>query len=95
MRKTREIKVGGVSVGGGAPVSVQTMANVDPHDAAALSAHGRGIVALVGGIAAVSHEVADCHTGQQRKAYEQLLTNHFVTCLPLCRTKAESVRTRG
>ena len=38
MRKTREIKVGGVSVGGGAPVSVQTMANVDPHDAAALSA---------------------------------------------------------
>lgn len=28
--------VGGVAVGGGAPVSVQTMANADPHDAAAL-----------------------------------------------------------
>ena len=31
--RTREIKVGNVVVGGGAPVSVQTMANVDPHDA--------------------------------------------------------------
>jgi len=30
---TREVKVGSVPVGGGAPVSVQTMANVDPHDA--------------------------------------------------------------
>ena len=37
-RITREIKVGDVTVGGGAPVSVQTMANVDPHDAVALAA---------------------------------------------------------
>jgi len=37
-RKTREIKVGSVVVGGGAPVSVQTMATADPHDADALLA---------------------------------------------------------
>lgn len=35
-RKTRAIKVGSVPVGGGAPVSVQSMANVDPHDAKSL-----------------------------------------------------------
>lgn len=34
---TRVVKVGSVQVGGGAPVSVQTMCNVDPHDAAKLS----------------------------------------------------------
>jgi len=32
---TRQVKVGNLPVGGGAPVSVQTMCNVDPHDAAA------------------------------------------------------------
>ena len=37
-RTTREIKIGGLTVGGGAPISVQTMANVDPHDSAALAA---------------------------------------------------------
>ena len=37
-RLTREIKVGRLTVGGGAPVSVQTMANVDPHDVKALVA---------------------------------------------------------
>ena len=31
--KTRQVKVGKLLVGGGAPVSVQTMCNVDPHDA--------------------------------------------------------------
>ena len=36
-RKTREIRVGGLAIGGDAPISVQTMANADPHDAAALS----------------------------------------------------------
>ena len=46
-RMTRAIEVGNVPVGGGAPVSVQTMCNVDPHDAAALVARvksgaGRG-----------------------------------------------------
>ena len=35
---TRAMKVGNLPLGGGAPVSVQTMANVDPHDAAALAA---------------------------------------------------------
>lgn len=36
LRKTRSIKLGTLALGGGAPVSVQTMANVDPHDAVAL-----------------------------------------------------------
>ena len=36
--QTRNIKVGGVPVGGGAPVSVQSMAKADPHDAKALVA---------------------------------------------------------
>lgn len=35
---TRALRVGNVAVGGGAPVSVQSMANVPPHDAAALAA---------------------------------------------------------
>ena len=35
-RNTRQVRVGKLLVGGGAPVSVQTMANVDPHDVAAL-----------------------------------------------------------
>ena len=35
-RTTRAIKVGPLIIGGGAPVSVQTMANAAPHDAAAL-----------------------------------------------------------
>ena len=40
-RTTRAIKVGGLTIGGGAPVSVQTMGNVDPHDSAALIAQVR------------------------------------------------------
>ena len=36
-RTTRETRVGSVAVGGGAPVSVQSMANVDPHDAKAIA----------------------------------------------------------
>jgi (E)-4-hydroxy-3-methylbut-2-enyl-diphosphate synthase len=36
--QTRALKVGDVAVGGGAPVSVQTMASADPHDGAALLA---------------------------------------------------------
>ena len=40
-RETRRVDVGGVAVGGGAPVSVQTMANADPHDPAALLAQVR------------------------------------------------------
>ena len=34
-RRTRQIRLGKLPIGGGAPVSVQTMGNVDPHDAAA------------------------------------------------------------
>ena len=33
-RTTRQVRVGDLPIGGGAPVSVQTMCNVDPHDAA-------------------------------------------------------------
>jgi (E)-4-hydroxy-3-methylbut-2-enyl-diphosphate synthase len=40
-RKTREIKVGRLIVGGGAPISVQTMANVNPRDAAAIVEQAR------------------------------------------------------
>ena len=36
--QTRELRIGGLPLGGGAPVSVQTMATADPHDAAALVA---------------------------------------------------------
>ena len=34
--QTRALKIGSLPIGGGAPVSVQSMANVDPHDAKAL-----------------------------------------------------------
>ena len=36
--QTRTLRIGSLPLGGGAPVSVQTMATADPHDAAALSA---------------------------------------------------------
>ena len=36
--QTRALRIGSLPLGGGAPVSVQTMATADPHDAAALSA---------------------------------------------------------
>lgn len=39
--RTRTVNVGGVPVGGGAPVSVQTMLADNPHDAAAILAHLR------------------------------------------------------
>ena len=45
-RETRAVRVGSVTVGGGAPVSVQTMANVDPHDAEALIAQIESCAAL-------------------------------------------------
>lgn len=38
MKNTRSFMVGSVPMGGGAPVSVQTMANCDPHDLEALAA---------------------------------------------------------
>ncbi|MBR5548360.1 MAG: flavodoxin-dependent (E)-4-hydroxy-3-methylbut-2-enyl-diphosphate synthase [Kiritimatiellae bacterium] len=45
-RTTRAIKVGTLAIGGGAPVSVQTMANASPHDAAALVEQVRSCAAL-------------------------------------------------
>ena len=39
--ETRPVQVGNVTVGGGAPVSVQTMLNADPHDVSALLAQLR------------------------------------------------------
>lgn len=36
--QTRALKIGSLPLGGGAPVSVQTMATADPHDAGALAA---------------------------------------------------------
>ena len=36
--QTRALKVGSLPVGGGAPVSVQTMGTADPHDAKAILA---------------------------------------------------------
>ena len=36
--QTRALRIGGLPLGGGAPVSVQTMATADPHDAVALAA---------------------------------------------------------
>ena len=39
--QTRALKIGPLPLGGGAPVSVQTMATADPHDAAALAAQVR------------------------------------------------------
>ena len=44
--KTRQVKVGKLLVGGGAPVSVQTMCNVDPHDAKACLDQLLGCAAL-------------------------------------------------
>ncbi|MCR5414622.1 MAG: flavodoxin-dependent (E)-4-hydroxy-3-methylbut-2-enyl-diphosphate synthase [Kiritimatiellae bacterium] len=44
--RTREVTVGKVPMGGGAPVSVQTMSNVDPHDAAGISAQIESCAAL-------------------------------------------------
>ena len=35
---TRRVTVGGLPIGGGAPISIQTMANADPHDFAACKA---------------------------------------------------------
>lgn len=43
---TRLLSVGGVPLGGGAPVTVQTMANADPHDASALVAQVEACAAL-------------------------------------------------
>ena len=45
-RQTRQVKVGKLLVGGGAPVSVQTMCNVDPHDAKACLDQLLGCAAL-------------------------------------------------
>ena len=45
-RQTRLVRAGDVAIGGGSPVSVQTMANADPHDAKALCAQLASCAAL-------------------------------------------------
>ena len=45
MKTTRKVNVGGVSVGGGAPISVQSMLNVDTHDFEAVLAQTRALEA--------------------------------------------------
>ena len=45
-RQTRQVRLGDLLVGGGAPVSVQTMCNADPHDAAACLRQLRACAAL-------------------------------------------------
>ena len=45
-RRTRQVKVGKLPIGGGAPVSVQTMGNVDPHDAKACLAQLKSCAGL-------------------------------------------------
>ncbi len=44
--ETRTVHVGAVPVGGGAPVSVQTMCNLPPHDAGAILAQAQGVARL-------------------------------------------------
>ena len=44
-RSCRTVKVGGIAVGGGSPVSVQSMTNTDPHDAVATAAQIRRLAA--------------------------------------------------
>ena len=46
MRQSRQVRLGKLLIGGGAPVSVQTMCNVDPHDAKACLAQLRSCAAL-------------------------------------------------
>ena len=64
-RQTRSVRVGAVCIGGGAPVSVQTMLDDDPHDVESIASHiescravGADIVRLaipdVGGVAALA-----------------------------------------
>jgi (E)-4-hydroxy-3-methylbut-2-enyl-diphosphate synthase len=45
-RRTRRVTVGGVPLGSGAPVAIQSMTNTDPHDAAATLAQIRSLEAL-------------------------------------------------
>lgn len=44
--KTRALKLGKLPLGGGAPVSVQTMANADPHDVDALARQAESCAAM-------------------------------------------------
>ena len=44
-RKTRPVRVGNITIGGNAPISVQSMLNVDTHDAAAALAQTRALEA--------------------------------------------------
>ena len=58
--KTRSMRVGGVALGGGAPISVQSMTNTDTRDTAATLAQIRELAAAGCDIVRVSVYDADC-----------------------------------
>jgi (E)-4-hydroxy-3-methylbut-2-enyl-diphosphate synthase len=58
-RVSRQIKVGGVAVGGGAPISVQTMTNTETTDVAATVAQIRAVEAVGADIVRVSVPTMD------------------------------------
>ena len=59
-RKTRAVKVGGVIVGGGAPVSVQSMTNADSHDFGAVAEQTRLLADRGCDIVRIAVPDADC-----------------------------------
>ncbi len=59
-RKTRAVRVGGITVGGGAPVSVQSMTNADSHDFAAVAAQTEELAAVGCDIVRIAVPGRDC-----------------------------------
>ncbi len=59
-RKSRAVNVGGVIVGGGAPVSVQSMTNADSHDFAAVARQTAELVSVGCDIVRVAVPDKDC-----------------------------------
>ena len=60
-RESRQIMVGNVPVGGGAPISVQTMTNTDTSDVAAPNQMLYGIVLLFENIVVESSEIEEAY----------------------------------
>ncbi len=59
-RKTRAVRVGKVTIGGGAPVSVQSMTNADSHDFAAVAAQTEELVSVGCDIVRIAVPDRDC-----------------------------------
>ena len=80
-RRTREMRLGGLPVGGGAPISVQTMTKTDTRDVAATVAQIREIVAAGGQIvrlAVVDMAAADALADIRRQVAVPLVADiHF------------------